>query len=809
MFWREKPKLYTLVFMSLSFLVGVTLFVLYLFLSHRFSAMLLDQEDSKLLLISKTVQRYSFMSDYHDSLPTAPTPELAGRYEKVAAMLDGLCETLHIQYVFSVLELDDRWVITASRALALPFFTPLRNENQWKPFRLARIRQREAVSNFDNEFGSGRIGVVPYKDAHNRTYYFGASLSTRDLSLRVHSLYLTLGVLALLLVSIGMIASWLVASRLAQPMATLAHSVERLAAGDYTPIVPGEAVFREAEILMDSFNAMAGSIQRTVAELSISNENLTATINSYPDAVLVTDEQGEIVRMNGPAEKLTGWTLYEAQSLATSAVFALAEPDGRPFSLEAFFKELAAPPPSPSVLSQAPHRHRPPPAASSSSSPTTPNLCPECYQPRSPSGDESSACARAFAAEATCGGPRRDHLPDTLVLTNRAGSKRTVSVTFNPMRHPDGGYMGTVMVFRDVTEQTALSERLRQAQKLESVGQLAGGIAHDFNNMLAGIMGSAELLVATLLSEGAPLSVQTTSPLMLGPGAGGPGAAESTSSLTGGFTSTGSSSSRTPTPSCSGYAGESPATGAASGSSVQPTPPGPPNRSPTPPSTRLPVLVSALPPHTPPSPISLPRQSSPIPESAPLSPTAACPGLEEPREIATSSSPSPLLFRSPSSPRPLTTILSAPPTPTTVPGTPPPLCLSTGPSTTILPPLAPPQATSPSITLGPAPSPPPPRPARTRGPEPHGRRVALPPALARTRLAPRLAGWRTAAATSAGIHLHHLATEPVPVPALLAGAAAAFGAGLGGEANVPPAPVCSPTHPPRPVPLGMRAPPAG
>ncbi|CAM0999822.1 histidine kinase [Rhodanobacter sp. Root179] len=77
-------------------------------------------------------------------------------------------------------------------------------------------------------------------------------------------------------------------------------------------------------------------------------------------------------------------------------------------------------------------------------------------------------------------------------MVSRDGRRIPVEISVSSLSLHQG-YRTNIFI-RDLSEKVLIEAQLRQAQKMEAVGQLTGGLAHDFNNLLQGIIGSLDLI---------------------------------------------------------------------------------------------------------------------------------------------------------------------------------------------------------------------------------------------------------------------------------------------------------------------------
>jgi PAS domain S-box-containing protein len=90
--------------------------------------------------------------------------------------------------------------------------------------------------------------------------------------------------------------------------------------------------------------------------------------------------------------------------------------------------------------------------------------------------------------------PRRE-----LQIRRRDGKEITAELSIAALK-TRGGFLFNAFV-RDLTDKIAAEDRIRQAEKMEAMGQLTGGIAHDFNNILTVITGTIEILADAVKGE--------------------------------------------------------------------------------------------------------------------------------------------------------------------------------------------------------------------------------------------------------------------------------------------------------------------
>ena len=171
--------------------------------------------------------------------------------------------------------------------------------------------------------------------------------------------------------------------------------------------------------------------KRFEEELAAEKERLAITLRAIGEGFITIDNEGRVLILNPVAEQLTGWLQTEAHGRVLGDVFQLkSDRTHRRFTRE--ISEIV-----------------------------------------------EVGATEAFTAP--------------VLLVSRENAERLVECSTSPIRDKSNRKVGTVIIFRDVTERQRASEEHQKAERLESLGVVAGGIAHDFNNLLTAILGNISL----------------------------------------------------------------------------------------------------------------------------------------------------------------------------------------------------------------------------------------------------------------------------------------------------------------------------
>ena len=209
--------------------------------------------------------------------------------------------------------------------------------------------------------------------------------------------------MSLVIILLAIIFAYFWSKRITAPLSDLIDHIQRYGSGETVNFDDLNINTPEIRLLASTLQVAAKERQQAHSAILEREKDLEITLNSIGDAVIATDANGNITRMNPVASQLTGWSLDEAKGLSVKSVFPIVNASTH-LSIE-------------------------------------------------------NPVEKVIATGETV------YLSNHTTLISKDGTEYQIADSAAPIRNENNDILGMLLVFNDVTEQYRLREAIRESEK--------------------------------------------------------------------------------------------------------------------------------------------------------------------------------------------------------------------------------------------------------------------------------------------------------------------------------------------------------
>ena len=271
---RKQSILFTMMIIISTIIVITSVIFTVVLIEYRTKDLIEKSDDT--LFMAAELTREIIGSNYHDKIDneSSVTNE---QFNKIVARNDDLCRRLNLQYLWSVLIIGDRIVFTSATHSDLtnphsPCATFFETHSDPDAFSTAiQSGLKPSFSTFKNQWGKGRMVLIPRKDARGRTYIFGASVQLTEFNEIIYWTIITSIGIGLAVILCGVALALILARSITLPIAKLTEAANIMATGNLGIVLEPTGT-RELQSLSTSLDQMRQGIQNHLSALRESEE---------------------------------------------------------------------------------------------------------------------------------------------------------------------------------------------------------------------------------------------------------------------------------------------------------------------------------------------------------------------------------------------------------------------------------------------------------------------------------------------------------------------------------------------------------